>query len=122
MSFNTIKLGILLLCQKGSDTGSYKWVFSVKYLTDGSIDLYKTHFVAKYFTQISDKDFSAISVPITKFNTICLLVSLATSYSPLHQLDVKNDFLNGDLSETIYMDPLSIFWAQGKYLRNVCIL
>ena len=62
---------------------------------------------------------SGTFVPVAKLNTIRLLVSLATSHSwPLHQLDVKNVFLNGDLSETIYMDlPLS-FPAQGEYSGN----
>ncbi|GFY88680.1 hypothetical protein Acr_06g0006200 [Actinidia rufa] len=73
-----------------------KWVFSVKYLADGSIDRYKARLIARGFTQVPSKDFGATFAPVAKLNTIRLLVSLAASYSwPLHQLDVKNAFLNG---------------------------
>ncbi|GFY80783.1 hypothetical protein Acr_01g0005920 [Actinidia rufa] len=95
----------------------------VKYLVDGSVDRYKAHLVAKGFTQISGKDFGATFAPVAKLNIIRLLVSLAASNSwPLHQLDVKNAFLNGDLSETIYMDPPPGFRAQGEYSGNICRL
>ena len=58
--------------------------------------------MAKGFTQIPGKEFNATFAPIAKLTMIQLLVSLVASYSwPLHQLDVKNAFLNGDLSEVI---------------------
>ncbi|GJU35449.1 ribonuclease H-like domain-containing protein [Tanacetum coccineum] len=42
--------------------------------------------------------------PFVKPATIRTVLSLALSRNwPIHQLDVKNDFLNDDLSETIYM-------------------
>ena len=64
---------------------------------DDLVDKYKARLVAKGFTQILVKDFGAILAPIAKLNIIRLLVSLAASYPwPLHQLDAKNTFLNGD--------------------------
>ncbi|GJU23555.1 ribonuclease H-like domain-containing protein [Tanacetum coccineum] len=42
--------------------------------------------------------------PVVKPAIIRTILSLAVSRKwPIHQLDVKNEFLNGDLSETVYM-------------------
>jgi hypothetical protein len=43
-----------------------------------------------------------------------VLLSLAASYGFLvHQMDVKTDFLNGELEEEIYMDQPDGFVSKG---------
>ncbi len=97
-----------------------KWVFTVKYLADGSVDRSKGRLVAKGFTQVPSKDFGATFALVAKLTSVRLLMSLAVSHSwHLHQLDVKNAFLHGDLLETIYMDPPSSFRAEGEYAGKV---
>nr|GEY15239.1 ribonuclease H-like domain-containing protein [Tanacetum cinerariifolium] len=44
------------------------------------------------------------AIPVVKLDTIWTVLSLAVSrHWPIHQLDVKNALLHGDLSETVYM-------------------
>uniref|UniRef100_A0A2N9IAH8 Integrase catalytic domain-containing protein n=1 Tax=Fagus sylvatica TaxID=28930 RepID=A0A2N9IAH8_FAGSY len=87
------------------------------------VPLPSARLVAKGFTQIPGKDFGATFAPVAKLTSVRLLVSLAASHSwPLHQLDVKNAFLHGNLLETIYMDPPPGFQAEGEYAGKVCRL
>ncbi|GKA41951.1 ribonuclease H-like domain-containing protein [Tanacetum coccineum] len=84
--------------------------FSVKdfmtrqYLADGTLSRYKARLVANGSTQLEGVDVDETFSPVVKLGTIQTVLSLAaTRHWPIHQLDVKNAFLRGDLSETVYM-------------------
>lgn len=78
--------------------------------------------VSKEFTQVSGKDYGATFSPVSnmRYELCSVVISLAASYSwPLWQLDVKNAFLHGVLTETIYIDLPSGFRGKEKYVGNV---
>ncbi|GJT24490.1 ribonuclease H-like domain-containing protein [Tanacetum coccineum] len=80
------------------------WLFRHKYHAGGSLSNYKARLVANGSSQQFGADSDDTFSPIVKPATVRMVRSLALSWNwHIQQLDVKNAFLNGDLSETVYM-------------------
>ncbi|GJV81664.1 ribonuclease H-like domain-containing protein [Tanacetum coccineum] len=80
------------------------WLFRHKYHADGSLSRYKAQLVVNGRTQQVGIDCDDTFSPVVKPPSIRTVLSLALSRGwRVHQLDVKNAFLNGDLSEMVYM-------------------
>ncbi|GKA91067.1 ribonuclease H-like domain-containing protein [Tanacetum coccineum] len=86
------------------------WLFKHKFNADDSLSRYKARLVANGRSQQQGIDYDKTFSPVVKSPTIRTVLSLAISRDwPIHQLDVKNAFLHGHLSETVYMhQPLSV--------------
>ncbi|RVW95711.1 Retrovirus-related Pol polyprotein from transposon TNT 1-94 [Vitis vinifera] len=89
----------------GSKPIRCKWVFRMKYHTDGMIQTFKARLVAKGFKQREGIDYFDTYAPVARTTSIRILFALASIHNLfVHQIDVKTAFLNGDLNEEVYME------------------
>ena len=99
-----------------------KWLFRHKLTSDGSLDRYKARWVLRGFTQRLGVDYDETFSPVIKFATVRAVLSLALSRNwAIHQLDVKNAFLHGTLTETVYYSQPTGF-IDAANLDMVCRL
>ncbi len=86
------------------------WVFNLK--SDG---YKKARLVAKGFSQVEGIDYNAIFSPMVQFETVWLMVVLATLKNwHITSLDVKTAFLYGELNKELYIEQPEGFKVKGQ--------
>lgn len=92
----------------------------MKLRADGSLQRFKARLVVKGYTQQYGIDFKETFSPVVKMTAIRSILDVAASRKwEVHQLDVNNAFLHGDLNEDIYMKIPEGFPCHGN---KVCKL
>ncbi|WJZ92842.1 hypothetical protein VitviT2T_011817 [Vitis vinifera] len=100
-----------------------RWIYTVKYKADGSIERFKARLIAKGYTQTYEIDSIETFAYVVKINTVRVLLSLAANLDwSLQQFDVKNVFLHGELSKEVYMDLPPGCMVLEKQCQEVCKL
>ena len=94
-----------------------KWIYKIKTHSDGSIERYKARFVAKGFTQEYVIDYEETFTLVAQISSIRAFLAIAAT----NKWDIfsngckKNSFLNGNLSEEVYMQsPHGLFIEPNK--------
>ena len=88
---------------------------------DGNVHIHKARLVAKGFKQIQGVDYDETFSPVAMLS-IRILLAIAAFYNyEIWQMDAKTAFLNGNLSEDVYMIQPEGF-VDPKNARKICKL
>ncbi|KAJ9553605.1 LOW QUALITY PROTEIN: hypothetical protein OSB04_017650 [Centaurea solstitialis] len=100
----------------------HKWVFKKKTDMDGKVHTYKARLVAKGYTQTHGVDYGETFSQVAMLKSIRILIAIAAFHDyEIWQMDVKTAFLNGKLSEDVYMTQPEGF-VQSEHPNRVCKL
>ncbi|XP_026429105.1 uncharacterized protein LOC113325087 [Papaver somniferum] len=104
----------------GKKTIRCKWVYKIKYNSDGSVERYKARLVVLGNKQVEWVDYHETFAPVAKMVSVRTFLAVAVDQDwELHQMDVHNAFLLGDLDEEVYMQlpPGYSTTSSGKVCR-----
>ncbi|GKB17674.1 retrotransposon protein, putative, ty1-copia subclass [Tanacetum coccineum] len=106
----------------GLKTVGCKWIFKKKTDMDGKVHTYKARLVAKGYTQTHGIDYEETFSPVAKIKSIRIMLAIAAFHDyEIWQMDVKTAFLNGKLTEDVFMAQPEGF-ENAKYPKRVCKL
>jgi hypothetical protein len=99
-----------------------KWVYKVKHNANRFVSTYKARLVAKGYAQTYGIEYEETYSPVAKMTIVRAIIAMAiTKGWFLHQMDINNVFLHGNLQEELYMEqPLG--YVDQTHLNLVCRL
>ncbi|KAF2345216.1 Reverse transcriptase RNA-dependent DNA polymerase [Trinorchestia longiramus] len=117
-SMNINNVWSLVECPKNKKPIRCKWIFKKKTVPDGNVCSYKARLVAQGYAQKFGVDYDETFSPVVRFESVRAVLALAAKHNlQLHHMDVATAFLNGELSEEIYLtQPEVLFQKAMKIL------
>lgn len=94
-------------------------MFKVKDIGDGETEMYKSRLIAKGYNQNEDLNYQET---LTCSEDCRCQIDFLAAYNQwcLHQMDIFNAFLEGDLIEEVYMTPcISGLYQLGEHDQKV---
>ena len=89
---------------------------------DGNVTIDEARLVAKGFRQMQGVDYDETFSPVAMLKFVRILLAIAAYFDyEIWQMDIKTDFLNGNLEENVYMIQPEGFVAP-KDAGKVCKL
>jgi len=100
---------------EGNSMLNCQWIFKIKDIVDGSVEKYKSRFVARWFSQKEKVGYEETFYPIAKYASIRELKYISSyMWWRIHQTDVKTTFLDGVTDEGMYTEYPQGFQVYGK--------
>lgn len=89
---------------KGKCAIGFKWVYKLKFNSDGSLKRHKARLVTLGSKQIEGEDYGETFAPVAKIGTVRMFLDTTVKHKwEVHKMDVHNAFLHEDLDEEVYM-------------------
>lgn len=98
-----------------------KWVYRIKYRSDGTVERFKARLLILGNHQVEGVDYTEMFAPVAKMVTIGIVLAVAATREwELHQMDVHNAFIHGELEEEKFMKMPPGFYVEQS--NKVCKL
>jgi Reverse transcriptase (RNA-dependent DNA polymerase) len=81
-----------------------KWIFKVKYKSDGNVEKFKSRLVILGCMQKSGLDYNEVFAPVCRLESLRMFLAISAALDlHIHQLDISTAFLHADIDEEVYM-------------------
>jgi hypothetical protein len=112
---------VLVDLPPGVNVVDCKWVYTVKYDTEGEVVKWKAQLVVKGFQQIKGIDFFETYAGVVRYESLRMLWAIAVEEPRwvMWAMDVVSTYLNSEMKETVYMHQPEGFLYRGR--RGRCV-